>query len=88
MPLRATAGVISSRLQGAQKEQARDLAELQREKPLIFNRVKKDLDALREQRNRENNRTITGAYQGENRRVAGANRLLPKLHMRRLSYAK
>jgi hypothetical protein len=88
MPSRVTTGAISSRLQGARKEQARDSAKLHREKPFTCNRLRKNLDALQEEKNRENNRTITGAYQGENRRAAGAKQPLQKLHMGCLSYAK
>jgi hypothetical protein len=50
------------------KGRRRDSGRRGDEKPLMYSRFYKNLDALGEKRNRENNRPITGAHQGDIRR--------------------
>jgi hypothetical protein len=92
MPSGASIGAIHPDNREHKREWARDSTPLNREKPFTFNRVRKDLDALREQNNRENNRennrTVTGAYQGENRKGCRSESAAAKLHISHSIYAK
>jgi hypothetical protein len=67
MPSRATIGRLFIQNSEKQRGAARFLPPWPR-KHLYFQSLRRNPDARREQKNRENKRTITGAYQGDIRR--------------------
>jgi hypothetical protein len=66
----------------------RDSGRLSRENAFVFSCFDGAPHACREQNNRENNRTVTGAYQDDNRREDNGGRLQRRSHMSGWRYAK
>jgi hypothetical protein len=78
MGLRATTGRHDRPEQGEKNGRRRHSGRLGYEKPFIHNGFEKNANQQSEQNNRENNRTITGAYQGDIRRQDRAAQLSPR----------
>jgi len=87
MPSRATTGRHFRSEQGETTEGRAILADLTAKTTFISSRFEEIPHRRREQFNRENNRTITGAYQGDNRRQNWGGLRPRQSHMRRPCYA-